>query len=482
MKKIILYGAGKRCKQLCKILNDTEIEVLCIIDSNPSKWDQIIYSQIVCKPDDLLKYHNFLYCITIADYNIQFQIRNMLNNKYNISEDNEVSYYQLMNIAMKNVLSQSELSDLYSNNISPNIVFDCGQGLGLGGIEAWTIEICKELKAQKMSNISILTDCNYYNISSNIESVVDHIDYNSNDLVDSTMCANIMKYFLVKSPCIFISSQFSYILSAACAVKSEYPNSIRIISVIHGGTDRIYREYEQYIDYLDCFVGVSTDIVYSMAQRTSKKVFLMTCPFYCPDILKRSYTTNPELPIKLAYAGRIEKEQKRFDLIIKLIDELENQNVNYVFDIVGKGSYTNELIQYINEKSLNGKVNYIGIIERDGISSFWSIHDIYINISDYEGHSISQMEAMANGAIPITTAVSGTMEDIIHGKNGYIVPVGEYKAIAWYIRYLSEHRENLESMGNLAHDIMYPKSSMKNHVEFWKELIRSVEWTLLNEQ
>ena len=41
MDKVVLYGAGKRCKILCHILQYTDIEIVAILDSNPEKWETL---------------------------------------------------------------------------------------------------------------------------------------------------------------------------------------------------------------------------------------------------------------------------------------------------------------------------------------------------------------------------------------------------------------------------------------------------------
>ena len=94
-----------------------------------------------------------------------------------------------------------------------------------------------------------------------------------------------------------------------------------------------------------------------------------------------------------------------------------------------------------------------------------------VNIADYEGRSISITEAMGSGAVPIVTATSGVKEDIRQGKNGYIVPIGSYCDIAKHIEYFFLNREMLCTMGRLAHDAVLPKSYMKKHIDFWKEIL-----------
>ena len=65
-------------------------------------------------------------------------------------------------------------------------------------------------------------------------------------------------------------------------------------------------------------------------------------------------------PIRIGYAGRMEIEQKRMDPLMKLIFELEENNVNYSFNIAGDGTYKEHMISVINEKGFNSRVNFLG--------------------------------------------------------------------------------------------------------------------------
>ena len=103
-------------------------------------------------------------------------------------------------------------------------------------------------------------------------------------------------------------------------------------------------------------------------------------------------------------------------------------------------------------------------------------------IADFEGRSITQLEAMVNGAVPIVTETSGTREDITEGLSGYIVELGNYRTMADKIEYLSENREKLRIMGQSAHDSVCPKCQREIHTQFWEEVLRKQEWMLLSEQ
>ena len=126
---------------------------------------------------------------------------------------------------------------------------------------------------------------------------------------------------------------------------------------------------------------------------------------------------------------------------------------------------------YIEKHELTDKVCFWGRVEKKNIQCFWEKQDICVNRADYEGRSISIVEAMGSGAVPVVTNTSGVNEDIINGENGFIVPLGDYIKAADSIMFLYKHRELLPVYGKKAHDMVYPKSLMTNHIMFWKKIL-----------
>lgn len=130
-----------------------------------------------------------------------------------------------------------------------------------------------------------------------------------------------------------------------------------------------------------------------------------------------------------------------------------------------------EMEQSVIQNKMDGYVKFLGIRNRQELKDFWRTQDICVNMADFEGRCISKLEGMANGAVPVITATAGTWEDVTDGVNGYIVPVGDYVMAADRIEYLSRHRGELRKMGSLAHDAVYPKSSMEVHLKFWEQIL-----------
>lgn len=468
--KLILYGAGKRCVELCKSCNDSKFKIIEIMDSNPAKWGQKIEHYIISSPRDL-RQEEAKVCITVENPVIKKKIRDMLCEEYGLNTHQEIDYEELGRILCDNSeFFQKKLRNYKSSYAEEKIVFDCyASGLGLGGIESWTKQLAIELLQKESKEVYIISKAGEYIVPKELEQRVIFADRWSAEIYSREAIEALVDMIIELLPCQIITSQPGNLFIAANLIKKYFSNELKIISVIHGGKEEIYSAYIERGKSVDYYIGVSDDIVNAMIQKgiPTERLYKMSCPFNCDKEILRSYTQNIHEPIRIGYAGRIEIYQKRMDLMLKLISCLEEQGVNYRFEFAGTGTAMKDMQEEVFSNMLENKVSFLGNIERSEISVFWRRQDICVNVSDNEGRSISIIEAMGNGVIPVVTAVSGTREDITNGENGFLVDIGDYYTMAKRIGYLADNRNVLAILGKKAHDAVYPKSLMSEHLKFW---------------
>jgi hypothetical protein len=150
-------------------------------------------------------------------------------------------------------------------------------------------------------------------------------------------------------------------------------------------------------------------------------------------------------PIRLLYAGRLEHEQKRIGVLLRLASLLHERGVPHEVRLVGDGPAAEQV-----EKHLE----YLPNATRHPPASRTQMHDhlrwadVLVLASRYEGLSLSMLEAMAAGVVPIVTHVrSGAAEAVDHGANGLLLDAeGDDDAVA---RQFAEAIEQL-SMDDLA--------------------------------
>lgn len=459
---VLLYGAGKMGKRLLNGIPKSGVKIVGIIDADQNKYGKSICGYTIDNPENIKKYSFDFFCICIADDAIIEVTRNLFISK-GYTPEMEIVYQKLI-YEIINTIQICGKKDYHGTKM--NVVFDCSNGLVLGGIEAWTINV--------VSALSVHSEFIPYILTKECKENIFCLPQNTILYEDSKIMWNKIYNIATKIeevlPNIVVLSHINEVYLAACILKRKYGEGIRIISAVHGGRNDIYRENFLANEYIDYYIGVSKDIEANLVKYgiNKEKVSSMTCPFYCEEHLNRKYTINMEEPIKIGYAGRLdgfEKSQKRMDVILKLFMELKYMGVDYQFNIAGDGPAKERMIDFVNKNYLDNKIKFWGMLARGEIPDFWKQQDICVNMADYEGRSISIIEAMGNGAVPVVTDVSGVRDDIIDGKNGFIVPLEDYKLAAKYIKYLSENRYDMSLMGGKAHDVVYPKSIMSEHVK-----------------
>ena len=87
---------------------------------------------------------------------------------------------------------------------------------------------------------------------------------------------------------------------------------------------------------------------------------------------------------------------------------------------------------------------------------------------------MSQSEAMAAGAVPVITDVSGAADDVTDGYNGYIVDIGDVDGLVDRICRLYHNRDMLKQMGQNAHRTIYERQAHMDQTAFWERLLEEI--------
>lgn len=96
VQKLALYGAGKRCRTLCKVLKQTSIEIVAIIDSSADKWGKEIEGYPIQSPEILKELRNVNLCITLGESYDLRTVRDELQQVYQYDLAKEIHYYKLI--------------------------------------------------------------------------------------------------------------------------------------------------------------------------------------------------------------------------------------------------------------------------------------------------------------------------------------------------------------------------------------------------
>lgn len=176
----------------------------------------------------------------------------------------------------------------------------------------------------------------------------------------------------------------------------------------------------------------------------------------------------------ILFVGRFIK-LKCIDNLVEAFIRLKAENDTIGLILVGDGpekSYLKDLCRNAGVKD----VYFPGFIsDEDEKIKYYSISDLLVLPSLFELHPLVLPEAMAC-SLPIitTTAVGSASDNIINGKNGYIINTENVEQLYCAIKKILL-KDNIEFMGNCSLQILNEKCSLDIAVEGFVNASRFVE-------
>jgi len=230
-------------------------------------------------------------------------------------------------------------------------------------------------------------------------------------------------------------------LNAAC--------DTRVIAFAHTDQGHYYELLTYYEPIISKFVGVSETICQRLRGLLPSRRDDICKLMYPVAVRDESRRLDHEKPLTITYAGRIEQRQKRILDLIALAELLASKKGSYHFKIAGDGPQLAQLTAHFQKKEYsNVSIEFLGLVAHESMTDLWAGSDISILFSEFEGMSISMLESMGQGCVPIVTDVSGSKEKIRHGLTGFIVAVGDVGAMAQIIADLDADKARVAQISN----------------------------------
>jgi glycosyltransferase involved in cell wall biosynthesis len=239
---------------------------------------------------------------------------------------------------------------------------------------------------------------------------------------------------------------------------AAFEPGIRCVGICHADSiDQYYQPLSWYEPAIAKFIAVSQECHEQLAGHIScRKKDILTLPYgvSVPANLNRNYQTNP---LRMIYAGRVTQPQKRVWDFVPLVENLLRARIPFVFDIVGDGDEFAPLMHVMRSRVPAADVHFHQRVPHHEMAGNWLEHDVFLQVSDFEGTSVSMLEAMAHGVVPVVTEASSGIAGVIHAEeNGYVVPVGDMATMARVIARLASDRAILADVGRAAHCTAQP--------------------------
>ncbi len=176
-------------------------------------------------------------------------------------------------------------------------------------------------------------------------------------------------------------------------------------------------------------------------------------------------------PVLLA-VGRI-CEQKGYDVLLKAARILKEQGQPYKLLIAGDGPLWSEMNKQSCTLDLQAEVCFLG--RRNDVPQLLRMADIFVQSSNWEGMSISIIEAMMCGKPIVATAVDGTCELIKSEVDGLLVPPQDPSSLATTIAKMLKDSRMCLKLGENARKRSYKEFTMdvmaRRLIELYENLL-----------
>lgn len=267
----------------------------------------------------------------------------------------------------------------------------------------------------------------------------------------------------------------SYWMMPTLQRRKERGERLRAIGVCHADENGYYRPLAFYRQAFDHIVAVSRTCLDRLGARGCGPARLTALPYGVPW----AAALGPRAErgrLRVVYVGRLVQAQKRILDLARLVAVLNERRVNYRLDLVGAGPEEGVLREQVAAVDKEGRVTFHGWLAAGQLPErVWRNADVLVLASAYEGLSMSMLEAMGNGVVPVVTRVeSGVGEVIREGETGFTYAVGDMPACAQWIALLASDRERLAEMSRAAWDCVRRNYSVEAHAERLAQIFKRV--------
>jgi glycosyltransferase involved in cell wall biosynthesis len=343
-----------------------------------------------------------------------------------------------------------------------SVAFALPAGLTNGGVTTWALALSKRLNQKKHPSKLICHSAwpGRATFESGDRSDIIYCDGLAWGAGISAIRGFLPTYSAVKAQ-IFVPNWSWGTYGAVALMSLDKACDIRVVAFAHTDQDHYYELLTYYEPIISKFIGVSETVCQRLRRLLPSRLDDIFKLMYPVAVRNEGRRPDHTKPLTITYAGRIEQRQKRISDLIALADLLAMKQGNYHFKIAGDGPQLAQLTEHFESKEYsNVAIEFLGLVAHERMTDLWASSDLSILFSEFEGMSISMLESMGQGCVPIVTDVSGAKEKIAHGRTGFVVTVGDVGSMAQIIADLDADRARVREIADAC------ISSVRDHHQF----------------
>jgi glycosyltransferase involved in cell wall biosynthesis len=144
--------------------------------------------------------------------------------------------------------------------------------------------------------------------------------------------------------------------------------------------------------------------------------------------------------------GRLAPQKGHTFLLDAMVEILE-RDTNVILIVVGDGPERTSLQAKAQNLNIYQHILWLGARQQEEVFRLYSMMDVFVMPSLYEGFGLTAAEAMAVGLPVVGTRIEGLAEVIEDGLTGFLVPPADKHALTERIVHLLNNRDMAVAMG-----------------------------------
>jgi glycosyltransferase involved in cell wall biosynthesis len=191
-----------------------------------------------------------------------------------------------------------------------------------------------------------------------------------------------------------------------------------VIGTVHNDEDQYYRMAMRFAPQLRAVVGVSRRITERMrATAEVAGIPITTIPCGTPLPVFTQVESGQRAAGRLIWVGRVAETQKRVSDLPKIARLLRDRGVEFSLTVIGDGPDRAMLESEIARLGVADRVQLMGWCDPDTVAAHLANSEILLIPSNFEGMSVTIMEALSAGCGVVASRTSG-VEDYERDRRG----------------------------------------------------------------
>lgn len=275
-------------------------------------------------------------------------------------------------------------------------------------------------------------------------------------------------FILRREPELVVGVNIGNLFDAVARLKNR--NSLKFAMTVHALEANYFediRMHRQIIDGLVTTNRLSFELARNIGGLDDDRICY--APYGVPIDMERTMEDSAKKQLRIIWVGRLEQPQKRIKDVIDIVEQLDEMVIDYQLSIAGDGPQRCQVEKAMYKQVTNGKVKFLGRLNKEELSLLYRNHDILLITSQWETGPIVAWEAVSNGCTLVSSKYIGCMAEktLFDHKTALLFEIGDTKSAACKIAALQE-KELRKRIQESAKEIVSQKYSTKASLDAWE--------------